>query len=65
MRAQFGQTLDPNTHDDEKECSWTKELVEDNFIEFYGFGLGSFTYKTSIGGSQTIPAFKMFSYRKG
>ena len=65
VRAQFGQTLDPNTHDDEKECSWTKELVEDNFIEFYGFGLGSFTYKTSIGGSQTIPAFKMFSYRKG
>ena len=65
VRAQFGQTLDPNTHDDEKECSWTEELVEDNFIEFYGYGLGSFTYKTSIGGSQTIPAFKMFSYRKG
>jgi hypothetical protein len=65
VRAQFGQTLDPNTHDEEKECSWTEELVEDNFIEFYGFGLGSFTYKTSNGGSQTIPAFKMFSYRKG
>jgi hypothetical protein len=65
VRAQFGQTLDPSTHDEEKECAWTEDLVEDNFIEFYAYGLGSFTYKTSIGGSQTVPAFKMFSYRKG
>lgn len=64
VRAQFGQTLDPNTHDEEKECAWADELVEGNFIEFYGYGLGSFTYKTSIGGSQTVPAFKVFSYRK-
>lgn len=65
VRAQFGQTLDPNTHDEEKECSWTEKLVEDNFITFWGWGLGAYTYTTSNGGSQTIPAFKMVMYQKG
>ena len=65
VRAQFGQTLDPNTHSEEKDCEWTSKLVEDNFITFWGWGLGAYTYTTSNGGSQTIPAFKMVMYQRG
>ena len=64
VRAQFGQTLNPDTHDKETECSWTEKLVEDNFITFWGYALGAYTYTTSNGGSQTVPAFKMFVYQK-
>ena len=65
VRAQFGLTMNPDTQDELKECSWTKDLVEDNFITFWGYGLGAYTYTTSNGGSQTIPAFKMVAFRKG
>jgi hypothetical protein len=65
VRAQFGQTLDPNNHNEEKDCEWTEKLVEDNFLTFWGWGLGAYTYTTSNGGSQTIPAFKMVMYQKG
>lgn len=65
VRAQFGLTMNPDTQGELKECSWTKNLVEDNFITFWGYGLGAYTYTTSNGGSQTVPAFKMVAFRKG
>ena len=65
VRAQFGLTMDPDTQGELKECPWTEKLVEDNFITFWGYGLGAYTYTTSNGGSQTIPAFKMVAFRKG
>ena len=64
VRAQFGQVLDPDKHDEEKECEWTSKLVEDNFITFWAWGLGSFSYDTTSGGKQTVPAFKMVMYSK-
>ena len=65
VRAQFGETLDPETHSTVKDCEWTSELVEDNFITYFAWGLGAFTYDTSNGGKQTVPAFKIVRYRKG
>ena len=64
VRAQFGQVLDPDKHDEERECEWTSKLVEDNFITFWAWGLGSFSYDTTSGGKQTVPAFKMVMYSK-
>jgi len=64
VRAQFGQVLDPDKHNEEKDCEWTSKLVEDNFITFWAFGLGSFSYDTTSGGKQTVPAFKMVQYSK-
>lgn len=63
VRAQFGATLKPENHSKVKECRAT-ELVENNFIIFWGWGIGAFTYDTSNGGKQTIPAFFITSYRK-
>jgi hypothetical protein len=63
VRAQFGETLDPESHSTIKECDWTSKLVEGNFIEFYGWGLGAFSYDTTIGGGQTVPAFKLAGFR--
>jgi hypothetical protein len=65
VRAQFGQTLDPNTHNLETECEWTEDLVEDNYITFWGWGIGAFSYSTASGGNQTVPAFKMVMYQRG
>ena len=65
VRAQFGQSLEPENHSTVKECTWTTELVEKNFITFWGWGLGVFTYETSNGGKQTIPAFRLVMYSKG
>lgn len=65
VRAQFGETLNPDTHALETDCEWTKELVEDNFITFWGWGLGAYSYTTTNGGNQTVPAFKMFRYQRG
>jgi len=65
VRAQFGETLDPDTHASVTDCEWTKELVEDNFITFWGWGLGAYSYTTTNGGNQTVPAFKMFRYQRG
>lgn len=64
VRAQFGQVVDPDKHDEEKECEWTSKLVEDNFITFWAWGLGSYSYDTTSGGKQTVPAFKMVQYSK-
>ena len=65
VRAQFGQSNDPNTHSEVKDCFTGKSLVENDFITFYAYGLGAYTYTTSNGGSQTIPAFKLVLYQKG
>jgi hypothetical protein len=65
VRAQFGQSNDPSTHSEVEECFTGKSLVEDDFITFYAYGLGAYTYTTSNGGSQTIPAFKLVLYQKG
>ena len=60
VRAQFGQTLDPNSQKDFTECSFTKELVEGDVIRYWAYGVGAYTYATAIGGSATVPAFKLF-----
>ena len=65
VRAQFGQTLDPTTHGDQTDCEWTEKLVEGNYISFYGWGLGTFSYSTAFGGKQTIPAFRLARWRRG
>jgi hypothetical protein len=65
VRAQFGQSNDPVTHYEVKDCYTGTSLVENDFITFYAYGLGAYTYTTSNGGSQTVPAFKLVNYQKG
>jgi hypothetical protein len=60
VRVQFGQTLDPETQKDFDDCVFTKELVEGDVIRFWAYGVGAYTYATAIGGSATVPAFKLF-----
>ena len=60
VRVQFGQTLDPKTQKAFTECGYTEDLVEGDVIRFWAYGVGAFTYEAAIGGSRTIPAFKMF-----
>ena len=64
FRAQFGVSLDPENHQTQTECSWTSELVEDMYINFWGVGLDAYTYSTSNGGKQTVPAFKLMRWQK-
>jgi hypothetical protein len=63
VRAQFGTTLDTSTHSSTTDCEWTDNLVEDKYIEFWGWGLGSYSYSTTSGGTQTVPAFKLVAWR--
>ncbi len=63
VRAQFGTTLDTSTHSSVTDCDWTENLVEGKSIEFFGFGLGSYSYSTTSGGSQTVPAFNLVAWR--
>jgi hypothetical protein len=64
VRVQFGQTLDPETQKDFADCAFTEELVEDDVIRFWAYGVGAYTYATAIGGSATVPAFKLFMKQK-
>lgn len=63
VRAQFGETLSPSTHDSVKQCNWTQALVEGKSFTFWGWGLGAFSYNTTSGGAQTVPAFKMVMWQ--
>jgi hypothetical protein len=61
VRAQFGKTLDPATHQRNRDCpdpDW-ELLKEGQRKTFYAFGIGSYSYDTTMGGSQTIPAFRL------
>jgi hypothetical protein len=64
FRAQFGVSLDPNTHQEQTDCSWTSEIVEDLTINFWAVGLGSFTYTTTNGNKLTVPAFKLLAAQR-
>ena len=64
VRATFGVELDPNTHSTVTECSWTKDIVEDMWIKFWGWGLGTFTYETANGSTATVPSFRMVQWQE-
>lgn len=59
VRAQFGEILDPNLQSAVKKCDWLSDYVEGNYITFWGLGIGTYSYETTSGGKQTIPAFKV------
>ena len=62
VRAQFGMTLSTLTHSTYKDCDWADKLKENMSIEFYAWGLGVYSYETSSGGNQTVPAFKIIAF---
>lgn len=62
VRAQFGSTLDAAKHATDTDCSdeskkWTEGITK----QFWGYVIGSYTYKTALGGSYTVPAFKLIA----
>ena len=63
FRAQFGVSLDPNTHQEQTRCSWTSEIVEDLVINFWAVGIGSYTYTTTNGNKLAVPAFKLLQWQ--
>ncbi len=63
VRAQFGMTVSTLTHSTYKECDWADKLKENMSIPFYAFGLGKYSYETTNGGNQTVPAFKLVAFR--
>jgi hypothetical protein len=64
VRVQVGVTLDMAKHSTETDCKFLDTLVEDAYIEVWGFVLGSFEYSTTSGGSQTVPALKILRWGK-
>ena len=62
VRTQFGFTLSTLTHSTYKDCDWFADLKENMSITFWAFGLGGFSYETTSGGNQTVPAFKLVQY---
>lgn len=63
VRTQFGMTLSTLTHSTFKDCEWTDRLKENMTITFWAYGLGAYSYETTSGGNQTIPAFKLVIFR--
>jgi len=63
VRTQFGMTLSTLTHSIYKDCEWIDKLKENMSITFWAFGLGAYSYKTTSGGNQTVPAFKLVVFR--
>ena len=62
VRAQFGVTLDATKHFAVTDCSETaKKWTEGMTKQFWGYVIGSHTYKTALGGSYTVPAFKLIA----
>jgi len=62
FRTQFGTKLDVNKQSTVTDCDWTKKLVEGKYIQFWAFGLGSYSYSTTAGGNQTVPAFRLITW---
>lgn len=62
VRVQFGRTLDPQTHSSQTDCGWFDLLKEGMTIDFWAYGIGSHQYSTSIGGTRSIPAFKLVGW---
>ena len=58
-RAQFGVTLNPENHQTDTKCTWISSIVQDMYVGFWAVGLDAYTYETSNGGKQTVPAFKI------
>lgn len=63
LRAQFGVTNDPDTQSLFTFCDWLSDIEEDTEIEFWAFGVGSYSYSTTLGGTNTIPAFHIVYVR--
>ncbi len=63
VRAQFGTGLDVKMHSSNADCEKSyKKLTEGRTITFAAISLGSYSYDTTSGGKQTVPAFKIFSF---
>ena len=61
VRAQFGTTLDAKTHSSATDCTKrAKRLTEGATVRFMAISIGSYSYDTTSGGAQTVPAFKIF-----
>ena len=63
VRAQFGTGLDVMMHSSNTDCDESyKKLTEGRTITFAAISLGSYSYDTTSGGKQTVPAFKIFAF---
>lgn len=62
VRTQFGMVLDLEIQSAVRDCSWAGELKEEMTIDFWAFGLGSYSYSTTSGGTQTVPAFRLLAF---
>jgi hypothetical protein len=63
VRTQFGMTMSTLTHSTYKGCDWADKLKENMSITFWAYGLGAYSYETTNGGNQTVPAFKLVMFR--
>jgi hypothetical protein len=63
VRTQFGMVLDLEAQSAVRDCSWAGDLKEEMTIDFWAFGLGSYSYSTTSGGTQTVPAFRLLAFR--
>jgi len=63
VRTQFGMVLDLEIQSAVRDCSWAGDLKEEMTIDFWAFGLGSYSYSTTSGGTQTVPAFRLLAFR--
>jgi hypothetical protein len=63
VRTQFGLVLDLEIQSAVRDCSWAGDLKEEMTIDFWAFGLGSYSYSTTSGGTQTVPAFRLLAFR--
>lgn len=58
-RSNFGLTDDELLSALETECPALEQIDVDDFVRIYATGIGAYTYDTNIGGSNTIPSFKI------
>jgi hypothetical protein len=64
VRAQFGMTTSTLTHSAFKDCDWADRLKENMSVTFIAYGLGAYSYETTSGGNQTVPAFNLINTRQ-
>jgi hypothetical protein len=56
-RAQFGFGTDEITQILETACPSLDNIDQDDFVKIWAVGAGSFSYDTSMGGTNTVPLF--------
>lgn len=58
-RAQFGYGDVPSLQGLEDDCPQLDAVDADDHVKVWATGIGAFSYDTSIGGSNTVPAFRI------